>query len=259
MMDFESRISKTMNKVNKCLLQLMRVKKSNLCLAVDLTRSADILDIADRFGPHIVALKLHVCIIEDFDYQQFTEGIGRLKEKHSFLVFEDFKFADIGSTNQQLYVGGIFRIQDWADLITAHVISGPGAIEALMKGVNSSGDPRGCLLIAKMSSKGSSLDEIENCRQIGDKFPNFVSGFISQSPVTNDPGFIQFTPGVNIDVNCGALGQQYVSPEEAVINRGADIIIVGSGILKSEDPLAKLLQFKQRGFNSYLKKITPSN
>ncbi|XP_053211232.1 uncharacterized protein LOC128394885, partial [Panonychus citri] len=136
----------------------------NSLLFCCLTRSADILDIADRLGPHIVALKLLVCIIEDFDYQQFTENIGRLKKKHSFLVFEDFKFADIGSPNQQLYVGGMFRIQDWADLITAHLNSGSGAIEALIKGVNSCGGPRGCLLIAKMSFKDIKLDEIENWR-----------------------------------------------------------------------------------------------
>lgn len=258
-MDFKSRIEITHNNVNKCLFKLMESKKTNLCLAVDLHRTADILNIADQFGPHIVALKLHVVMIEDFNYQQFSENLGKLKVKHNFLVFEDFKFADIGATNLQLYVGGLFRIQDWADLITAHVITGSESIGALMKGVQTNGDPRGCLLVAQMSNKGNTLNEIETSRQIANKFPNFVSGFISQSSITNDPGFIQFTPGVNIGTKADNLGQQYITPEEAVINRGADIIIVGRGILKSEDPLTKLLEFKTRGFNSYLEKITRSS
>ena len=44
-----------------------------------------------------------------------------------------------------------------------------------------------------------------------------------------------WTPGVNINVGDGELGQRYGSPEEAV-NAGSDCIIVGSGIHKAAEP-----------------------
>ncbi|XP_015788577.1 uridine 5'-monophosphate synthase [Tetranychus urticae] len=248
------RMSRTVNPINKVLFEMMERKKTNLCLAVDLTKSSEIIDIVDKMGPHVVIIKIHVDIIEDFD-REFIEKMVTLKKKHDFLIFEDRKFADIGATVLKQYVGGIFRIQDWADLVTLHVITGTTTIEALMKGWTSS-EPRGVLLIAQMSHKGSLLHEdgVKMAGQIAQQYPTFVSGFISQAKVSNDPGFIQFTPGVNIGSTGDGMGQQYVTPEEAVIKRNADIIIVGRGVLQAEDPVKMLLEFKTRAYSCYAMK-----
>ena len=68
------------------LLRLMEQKKSNLALAADVTKQSDLLRLADQVGPHIVVLKTHVDIIEDYD-ESFSRQISELAKKHNFLVF----------------------------------------------------------------------------------------------------------------------------------------------------------------------------
>ena len=46
-----------------------------------------------------------------------------------------------------------------------------------------------------------------------------------------------WTPGVNLAVGDGEMGQRYGDPREAVL-AGSDCIIVGSGIHRAEDPVA---------------------
>lgn len=90
-------------------------------------------------------------------HQDFAAAISHklqaLAEKHSFLIFEDRKFADIGNTVKHQYEGGLFQISSWSHIVNAHVVPGPGVV----KGLSGVGKPlgRACLLIAQMSSQGS--------------------------------------------------------------------------------------------------------
>ncbi len=45
-----------------------------------------------------------------------------------------------------------------------------------------------------------------------------------------------------------ALGQQYVTPQQA-IEHGSDIIIVGRGILNSREPLATAKQYRETSWS----------
>lgn len=51
------------------------------------------------------------------------------------------------------FLGGVFKIASWADVVNAHAVPGPGVV----KGLQEVGLPlcRACLLIAEMSSAGS--------------------------------------------------------------------------------------------------------
>ncbi|CAF4281561.1 unnamed protein product, partial [Rotaria magnacalcarata] len=67
-------------------------------------------------------------------------------------------FADIGNTVKLQYTKGLFRIVEWADLVTVHVLPGECIVQGLEQAAQSINEPRGCLLIAQMSSKGAFTD-----------------------------------------------------------------------------------------------------
>ena len=73
--------------------------------------------------------------------------VGWLGKKLRVLVW---KLTDIFFP---LFIGGVFKIASWADLVNAHVVPGSGVV----KGLAEVGLPlhRACLLIAEMSSAGS--------------------------------------------------------------------------------------------------------
>jgi orotidine-5'-phosphate decarboxylase len=55
------------------------------------------------------------------------------------------------------------------------------------------------------------------------------------------------------------LGQCYNTPEMAIIDRKCDIIVVGRGIIKSDDPISKAIKYKEIAYNSYLKRLSSDN
>jgi orotidine-5'-phosphate decarboxylase len=80
-----------------------------------------------------------------------------LSRKHRFLIFEDRKFADIGNTVYQQYTQGIYKINQWSNIVNAHSVSGPGVVKGLKQAPNS--NEKGCLLIAQMSSEDTLTTE----------------------------------------------------------------------------------------------------
>uniref|UniRef100_A0A147BEH8 Uridine 5'-monophosphate synthase n=1 Tax=Ixodes ricinus TaxID=34613 RepID=A0A147BEH8_IXORI len=252
-LSFKERALLTAHPLAQRLFDIMEKKRTNLCVAADLTRSSEVLQLADILGPHICIFKTHVDILEDFS-PEFPARLKDLAQKHTFLIMEDRKFADIGNTVQQQYTHGVYSIQAWADLVTVHAFPGPAILTALKQ---ASLPDQGCVLVAEMSSAGSlgSKDYTEASVKMGEDVPDFVLGFVCQSRVSDKPNFVLMTPGVQMDTAGDALGQQYCSPSTAVSERGADVIIVGRGITKSEDPAAVAQEYQKAGYNAYMASV----
>ncbi len=247
---YHKRAEQASHPVAKKLFALMEEKASNLSVAADVTTCAELLRLADAVGPEICLLKTHIDILEDFS-EEVVQELKRLAKKHQFLLFEDRKFADIGSTVSLQYGGGIYRIAEWADIVNAHIVPGPGVIEGLKK----IGLPKGraLLLLAEMSSRGTLAKGAytDAAVKMAEAHTDFVIGFICQKKLSDAPGILHMTPGVQLEEGKDAFGQQYKTPETALA-AGSDLIIVGRGIYSAADPATEASLYRQAGWKAYV-------
>ncbi len=257
MLPYSKRAELCTNYTAKKLLYLMDEKKTNLCVAADVTTKTELLRIADEIGPEICLFKTHIDIIDNFDTDLIIQ-LQRLAEKHNFLLFEDRKFADIGNTVKHQYQDGIYHIADWADIVNCHTVPGPGIIQGLKEMGLPKG--RGLLLLAEMSSKGTLAKDTYTTEtlEMAKANKDFVIGFITMRQLVDDPCFINMTPGVQLASGSDALGQQYNTPENVIGKQKSDIIIVGRGIYETADMVGEAKRYRMAGWEAYQARISNS-
>ncbi len=90
---------------------------------------------------------------------------------------------------------------------------------------------------------------------------DFVIGFIGQRRPTGegDEDFLVLTPGVGMDVKGDAMGQQYRTPREVILESGCDVIIVGRGIYGKDYSLTEAIaqqaeRYRDAGWSAYLER-----
>lgn len=350
----------------------MIVKSSNLCLSADVDTATELLSLADSVGPSIVVLKTHYDIVRGWNYNRRTgtgAQLAALARKHGFLVFEDRKFGDIGSTLQKQYVGGEAAIIEWAHIINLNMIPGPAAVTALSQAAKSWRErkryevktditagkrsdrggkqadsfnesdedelellpsspkslssnvshagrkasivsittisqnfesanaqqisdatafplmgeaplERGLLIFAQMSSAGNLMTPAYTsaCVAAARDHKEFVIGFIAQESLNSEAkdDFIVMTPGCqlppsdedaeeddsdddsDVEIQGDGLGQQYNTPRN-LVGKGCDIVIVGRGIIKAEDPVTEAERYRKKAWKAYLERVGGSN
>ncbi len=234
----------------------MACKQTNLAVAADVNTKAELLALADLVGPYICILKTHIDMIQDFDLDLITQ-LKSLAIQHNFLILEDRKFADIGSTVQSQYMGGIYQIAAWADLVTMHAICGDASIKSVAEFANC--DPtnlRGVLLIGQLSCQDNLIDDCytQQALEIAKHNKHLVVGMIAQQDL-GAPDLIICTPGVSISQKKDALGQNYNSPEYVIKNCKTDIIIVGRAIYKAPNPELVAQEYRNVAWQAYLESL----
>jgi uridine monophosphate synthetase len=250
------------------LASLMERKKTNLILSLDATNSRDFFRLLEAAASEIAMVKVHVDILEDFD-PSFPVRLSALAEEGDFYILADRKFADIGNTARLQYRGGMYRMADWADSVTVHMISGNGILDGLfgdgpheeaIYGPKPSRTRGSAFLLARMSSKGNLINEgyTRKVIETGRTHPQWVAGYIGHGTTVGDlrrfrdklpKGQLLLMPGVQLQKGKDNLGQQYMGLEEA-IEGGADGVIVGRGIYGAADPLAAAKMYREKGWRA---------
>ena len=234
-------------------------KQSLVCLAADRPTMAGLNSLIDEVGEHIAALKTHVDLVDDWTKEAWQAFCERAIEA-DLLIFEDRKFADIGKISRN-QMAGVYDIRSWSDLVTAHLISGPDIVDGLQAGWSDVGREGGVLLLAQMSSRGNLLNPAYTDEVVAKGAAHSgVFGFIGNgsrpaelSELREKVGDAKmiWTPGVNLAVGDGEMGQRYGDPAEAVL-AGSDCNIVGSGIHKSQDPAGQAKAYADASWQALL-------
>ncbi|UOE41731.1 orotate phosphoribosyltransferase [Chryseobacterium suipulveris] len=245
-LSYEDKLEICDHSVAQKLLKIAVEKRSNLIVSADVTTTKELLDLVEKVGPHIVALKTHIDIISDFDADNTILPLKDLASKYNFLLMEDRKFADIGNTQELQFSMGVFKISNWADFVTAQVIAGYDSLDCFRN--------VGVVAILSMSSTGTltDLQYREQAANIAVSHPN-VFGGVSQNRIPDE--LLLFTPGVNLADSGDGKGQQYNTPEHVFNKLQTDFIIVGRGIYKSDDVEKAALNYKIAGWNAYEKSL----
>ncbi len=248
---YKERITDSLHPVTKRLLGIMVEKETNLVASADLSTVKQLIEFAEQIGPQICALKTHTDIYPSLGLMQI-KALKRVAAKHNFLLMEDRKFCDIGYTVQKQFRSAMCSISDWADMITAHVIAGGSTIAALEQVIDEA--RTGIVVVAEMSTSDTltSQSYVENAADIVKHYNNSVIGAVAQSRILENASLLQFMPGIKLFSGTDGLGQQYNTPEVAIQQRGADLLIVGRGIYQARNPSAAARQFRNNGWKAYL-------
>lgn len=155
----------------------------------------------------------------------------------------------------------------WARPLSASE-SSPTDMEEALRRLGPPPHARALLVIAEMSSEGNLItpEYTSACVSAAREHSDFVMGFISQHSLnsTATDVFVNFTPGINLppegckevgEKTGDGMGQTWRSPREVVVKNGADVIIVGRGVLGAKDRKAEAERYRKKAWEAYEQRI----
>ncbi|KAL3984812.1 Orotidine 5'-phosphate decarboxylase / HUMPS family protein [Acanthocheilonema viteae] len=251
-----TRRNSTENPLNKRLLEIMNKKKTCLCIAIDVIKCEEIIQIIEKTGGYICAVKLHADVIEDFN-DSFVQKLASLASNLDFIIFEDRKLADTGNTTNLQLTKGPFKIASWAQIVSVHALCGQSVLNVIRKIVNQPESKlTGCLLVVEMSSGAitNSEEYLNAALQLAKNNRDIVSGFICQKRCADIPDFLYWTAGVHMDAITDGIGQNWRTIEHAIGVDGNDIVMVGRAITGVADINTQIRRYRDAAWESFIYK-----
>jgi len=239
--------------------RIMNRKRSNLILSLDVQSAREFFTILEQTADSIVMVKTHIDILADFT-PDFTAELVRFSAERELLILEDRKFADIGNTVRVQFTSGVYRIADWADGVTAHLISGESVIDGC---TSESGKNPELFLLARMSSAGNLITPdytaavLETAKRRKDRVAGIIghgnaAAEVAELRAALGPEPLILVPGVGFSRDTDSLGQTYL-PAAEPIRGGADCVIAGRAVYRSADPRGAAERLREECWEVYLR------
>lgn len=248
------------------LYQLALIKRSNIILSCDFMTNKEILDCLQLVGSSIIAVKLHLDILEAASYSQFIMEINQLKDAHNFLVIEDAKYADIDSIMIEKINHSQLAINKVADSFIMHAVAGLSILEGDKLGIPA-------IVVGELSCsnnmitpeytqkivdgiRGTESNKTQTQTQIQ---MQMLGGVVCQSKM---PSILKpfematMSPGINLEATHDAHNQNYKIPS-LVDNKVGLFWIVGRGITIYKNNNEKLKEvmntYQTKGWDYFIK------
>jgi len=266
-MPFKKRIQYANQLLTKDLLELMEKKKSNLVVAADqqFNSAKEVFKFAKDLASEIIGFKFHPRMYQrklGWFFNNHDAELLDIAKEEDFVIINDTKLGDIG----KIMVGQLEEELKNAHMVTTHEVQGFHALKAIndmaKKLYEIDKIPRGGISLLYMTPEGHMFDLIFD-RLIDDANKYGVVGGVVAGRDLNalyhamarlELGILIFSPGIKIEERKGERGQTYGHPFHAV-KHGTDIIIVGSGIYKSKDPVKAAREYRKEGWEGYQERL----
>lgn len=241
------------HKLRIAVLELMIEKKSTLCLSLDTSSWQEGKKILEECGEYIIMVKTHVELYEDYT-EEFNTEIQEMAKKHRFFVMEDRKLGDVSGISWKQMMFGRFKIDDWASFITIHGLTAESCFDYYERQWNSNNVPVNIspCMVVQMNSTDNFIDTeyTSKCLDILDKY-EVSSPIIICQCLPNVNSRLKATPGVLLDSNDEIDARKYRTIEQAIVYEGNHIIIVGSGILYSDDIQLTAMKYAEKSWQCF--------
>ena len=221
-----------------------------LLVALDLPTAEDAVRVARRLAPYVGGFKIGLGLL----YGPGPATVAALTEAGK-PVFADAKLHDIPSqverAAQRLAALG-------ARWITAHATGGVAMLEAAIKGAGGARTRAGILAVTVLTS----LDDADVERVAPGSSAGKMTSRLARSAqeagcegvicsarelgvvAQVTPDLLKVTPGIRFSGDGSDDQARTMTPAEAV-DRGADMVVVGRGIVGATDPVAAAISFSE--------------
>lgn len=242
------------NQLLEKLWNIIKIKQTNLCIAADFDTLEECCKFVDEIGQDICILKTHCELFKESVNQSIQSILKRLSDlakKHNFLLFEDRKFNDHADVSKKFYSN---LYVDYCDIVT---LDGPDALyDAFEQVSKEKGLVRGCFALCELSYSKLRLNPREYY-EVAKRHPSFCIGVIAQTlNLDNEPFMIKACPGVHLSKSKSESGAQNWNHPTKIMQQGADILIVGRGIIAATSDQRKslALEYKNLGFKALMER-----
>jgi len=205
----------------------------HLIVALDYARIKDALVLVEKLDPKHCALKVGLEM-----FTLFGPKFVQILLKKKFKVFLDLKYHDIPNTVAAACFAAA-KLGVW--MINVHVSGGEKMLAAARAALQSFGDKRPLLIgVTVLTSQETSTSEVLALAHQAKKahLDGVVCSAQEVASIKSECGtdFLTVTPGIRLPGDGADDQSRIMTPEQALI-AGADYLVVGRSITRSETPI----------------------